>query len=117
MRYPLSDSSNDIAFDYTADGVRRSIEDSLQRLGVDSLDVAFVHDIPPDFAYFPNGWEEQYEIGRKGAFPAPVEDARRGHHTGLGHRRESVLPPTCQKYLFSWWVSSYRSALSAYCSL
>ena len=57
-------------FDYTADGVRRSIEDSLQRLGVDSLDIAFVHDISPDFAYFPNGWEEQYEIARKGAFPA-----------------------------------------------
>jgi D-threo-aldose 1-dehydrogenase len=54
--YPLSDSPNDIVFDYTADGVRRSIEDSLQRLGVDSLDVAFVHDISPDFAYFPNGW-------------------------------------------------------------
>jgi D-threo-aldose 1-dehydrogenase len=48
--YPLSDSPNDIVFDYTADGVRRSIEDSLQRLGVDSLDVAFVHDISPDFA-------------------------------------------------------------------
>ena len=68
--YPLSDSPNDIVFDYTADGVRRSIEDSLQRLGVDSLDVAFVHDISPDFAYFPNGWEEQYQIARKGAFPA-----------------------------------------------
>ena len=63
-------SPNDIVFDYTADGVRRSIEDSLQRLGVDSLDVAFVHDISPDFAYFPNGWEEQYEIARRGAFPA-----------------------------------------------
>src|SRR6201985_3802129 len=68
--YPLSDSPNDIVFDYTADGVRRSVEDSLQRLGVDSLDVAFVHDISPDFAFFPNGWEEQYEIARKGAFPA-----------------------------------------------
>jgi len=68
--YPLSDSPNDIVFDYTADGVRRSIEDSLQRLGVDSLDLAFVHDISPDFAFFPNGWEEQYEIARKGAFPA-----------------------------------------------
>src|SRR6201986_3524694 len=68
--YPLSDSPNDIVFDYTADGVRRSIEDSLQRLGVDALDIAFVHDISPDFAYFPNGWEEQYEISRKGAFRA-----------------------------------------------
>jgi D-threo-aldose 1-dehydrogenase len=53
--YPLSDSPNDIVFDYTGDGVRRSIEDSLQRLGVDSLDIAFVHDISPDFAFFPNG--------------------------------------------------------------
>src|SRR6201996_9136366 len=68
--YPLSDSPNDIVFDYTADGARRSIEDSLQRLGLDSLDVAFVHDISPDFAYFPNGWEEQFAIAEKGAFPA-----------------------------------------------
>src|ERR1017187_631700 len=76
--YPLSDSPNDIAFDYTADGVRRSIEDSLQRLGLDSLDVAFVHDISPDFAYFPNGWEEQYEIARKGVNAAlPIRANRR----------------------------------------
>ncbi|WP_218565083.1 MULTISPECIES: aldo/keto reductase [unclassified Pseudomonas] len=68
--FPLSDSPNDLIIDYTADGVRRSIEDSLQRLGVSHLDIAFVHDLSPDFAYFPNGWEEQYEIARKGAFPA-----------------------------------------------
>ncbi|OWY28253.1 aldo/keto reductase [Herbaspirillum robiniae] len=67
--YPLSDSPNDVVFDYSAAGVRRSIEDSLQRLGVSHLDIAFVHDISSDFAYFPNGWEEQYEIARKGAFP------------------------------------------------
>ena len=68
--FPFSDSPNDLVIDYTADGVRRSIEDSLQRLGVSHLDVVFVHDLSPDFAYFPNGWEEQYEIARKGAFPA-----------------------------------------------
>lgn len=33
--------------DYSADGVRRSVEESLQRLGVDHLDIAFVHDPPP----------------------------------------------------------------------
>lgn len=38
--YPLSDSPNDIMFDYSADGGRRSIKDSLQRLGVDALDIA-----------------------------------------------------------------------------
>lgn len=68
--FPMSDSPNDLVIDYTADGVRRSIEDSLQRMGVSHLDVAFVHDLSPDFAWFPNGWEEQYEIARKGAFPA-----------------------------------------------
>ena len=68
--FPFSDSPNDLIVDYTADGVRRSIEDSLQRLGVSHLDVAFVHDLSPDFAWFPTGWEEQYAIARKGAFPA-----------------------------------------------
>lgn len=68
--FPFSDSPNDLVIDYTADGVRRSVEDSLQRLGVSHLDIAFVHDLSPDFAWFPNGWEEQYEIARKGAFPA-----------------------------------------------
>ncbi len=67
--FPLSDSPNDLVIDYTADGVRRSIEDSLQRLGVDSIDIAFVHDLSPDFAFFPTPWEEQYDIARKGAFP------------------------------------------------
>jgi D-threo-aldose 1-dehydrogenase len=70
--YPLSDSPNDVSYDYSADGVRRSIEDSLQRMGIDALDVAFVHDISPDFPYFPpdKPWEAQFRIAEKGAFPA-----------------------------------------------
>lgn len=67
--FPFSDSPNDLVIDYTGDGVRRSIEDSLQRMGVSHLDIVFVHDLSPDFAWFPNGWEEQYEIARRGAFP------------------------------------------------
>jgi D-threo-aldose 1-dehydrogenase len=67
--FPLSDSPNDVVFDYSAGGVRRSIEDSLQRLGLDSIDVVFVHDISPDFPYFPGSWEEQFAAAEKGAFP------------------------------------------------
>src|ERR1700754_4561589 len=68
--FPFTPSPNNIAFDYTADGVKRSIEDSLQRLGVDALDIAFVHDLSPDNLYLATPWEEQFEIARKGAFPA-----------------------------------------------
>lgn len=83
--YPLSDSPNDLVIDYTADGVRRSVEDSLQRLGVSHLDVAFVHDLSPDFAFFPNDdWEAQYRIARKGAFPELSKMREEGLIRGWG---------------------------------
>ncbi|MGA2760473.1 MAG: aldo/keto reductase [Candidatus Cybelea sp.] len=68
--FPFTPSPNNLRYDYTADGVKRSIEDSLQRLGVDALDVVFVHDLSPDNPRLPGPWEEQFEIARKGAFPA-----------------------------------------------
>lgn len=68
--FPFTTSPNNLRYDYTADGVKRSIEDSLQRLGVDALDVVFVHDLSPDNPWLPGPWEEQFEIARKGAFPA-----------------------------------------------
>ena len=68
--FPFTPSPNDLHYDYTADGVKRSIEDSLQRLGVDALDIVFVHDLSPDNPWLPGPWEEQFEIARNGAFPA-----------------------------------------------
>jgi D-threo-aldose 1-dehydrogenase len=49
--FPFSPSPNDVVYDYTASGVQRSIEDSLQRLGIDSIDITFVHDISSDYNY------------------------------------------------------------------
>lgn len=68
--FPFTPSPNNLRYDYSADGVKRSIEDSLQRLGVDALDVVFVHDLSPDNPWLPGPWEEQFEIARHGAFPA-----------------------------------------------
>jgi D-threo-aldose 1-dehydrogenase len=48
-----------IVFDYTGDGVRRSIEESLERLGLDRIDLALIHD--PD-----DHWREAID----GAWPA-----------------------------------------------
>lgn len=56
-------------FDYTAAGVRRSIEDSLQRLGLSSIDVVYVHDLSPDTGELGAKWMDQFNIAAKGAFP------------------------------------------------
>ena len=68
--FPYGNSPNNVVFDYTADGVRRSLEDSLQRLGIDHIDVVFVHDISSDNALLPRPWPEEFAVALKGAFPA-----------------------------------------------
>jgi D-threo-aldose 1-dehydrogenase len=67
--FPFSPSPNNVVFDYTADGVRRSVEDSLQRLGISDLDLVFVHDLSSDNQLLPTPWEQQFEIALQGAFP------------------------------------------------
>ena len=52
----------DVVFDFSRDGVLRSIEESLERLGLDRLDIALIHD--PD-----DHWEQA--IGE--AYPALAE--------------------------------------------
>jgi D-threo-aldose 1-dehydrogenase len=82
--FPFSPSPNDVIFDYTASGVRRSIEDSLQRLGMDSLDIAFVHDISSDSKLLPTSWQEQFDIAAKGAFPELTRMREEGLIKGWG---------------------------------
>jgi D-threo-aldose 1-dehydrogenase len=92
--FPFSPSPNDVVFDYTGPGIRRSIEDSLQRLGVDSLDIAFVHDLSPDNALLPTPWEEQFRIATTGAFPELTRMRQEGIVKGWGvgvNRPEPIL--------------------------
>ena len=82
--FPFSPSPNDVVYDYTASGVRRSIEDSLQRLGIDSIDIAFVHDLSADNKYLPTPWPEQFAIAQKGAFPELTRMREEGLIKGWG---------------------------------
>ncbi len=82
--FPFSPSPNDVIFDYTASGVRRSIEDSLQRLGIDSLDIVFVHDISSDNKLLPTSWQVQFDIATKGAFPELTRMREEGLIKGWG---------------------------------
>jgi D-threo-aldose 1-dehydrogenase len=71
-------------FDYTAAGVRRSIEDSLQRLGLSSIDIVYVHDLSPDTAELGSKWMDQFNIAAKGAFPELTKMREEGIIKGWG---------------------------------
>lgn len=64
-----SPSPFDYRHDYSAAGVRRSVEDSLQRLGISHLDIVLVHDLSPDNGDMGERWTEYFEEATKGAFP------------------------------------------------
>ena len=92
--FPLSGSPNLVEFNYSADAVRRSIEDSLRRLGIDSLDIVFVHDLSPDNKYLEGKWLEHFEIAKQGAFPELTRMREEGliKAWGLGvNRPEPIL--------------------------
>jgi D-threo-aldose 1-dehydrogenase len=82
--FPFSPSPNDVVFDYTGPGIRRSIEDSLQRLGIDSLDIVFLHDLSPDNKLLPTSWQEQFKIATTGAFPELTRMREEGIIKGWG---------------------------------
>lgn len=59
----------DYHYDYSAEGTRRSIEDSLQRLGIASLDIVFIHDLSPDNEDMGEQWTDYFKVATKGAMP------------------------------------------------
>ncbi len=57
-----------VRFDYSADGALRSVEDSLRRLGVDRLDIAYIHDI--DVHTHGVRQRQRFHEAMEGAWPA-----------------------------------------------
>jgi D-threo-aldose 1-dehydrogenase len=71
-------SRNEV-YDYTYDGVMRSVEFSLERLGIDRIDILFAHDLD----IFNHGSQEALdakiaELMNDGGYKALVGDARAG---------------------------------------
>jgi D-threo-aldose 1-dehydrogenase len=68
--------------DYSRDGVLRSLESSLARLGTDRIDIAFVHDC-----------EDHVEEALAGAVPALIDLREQGvlSHVGLGMNFDDIL--------------------------
>ncbi|EKU81941.1 aldo/keto reductase [Massilia timonae] len=79
--------------DYTADGARRSIEDSLQRMALSHIDIVYVHDLSPD-RFSQAEYEHYYAIaaGRGGAFEGLVRLREEGVIKGWGLGVNTVDP-------------------------
>jgi D-threo-aldose 1-dehydrogenase len=71
-----------IVFDYSADGIRRSIEESLERLGLDRIDIALIHD--PD---------DHWQVALDGAYPALARLREQGmiRAVGAGMNQSEML--------------------------
>ena len=78
--------------DYTADGVRRAVEDSLQRLALGHVDIVYVHDLSSDL--LGNEFEHQYRIaaGPGGAFEGMVKLREEGTIKAWGLGVNTVEP-------------------------
>ena len=72
----------DIEYDYSYDGVMRSFEDSLQRLGLDRIDILFMHDIGPET--HGDDDERLFPIAMDGGYRAMDELRRSGRVSAIG---------------------------------
>ena len=70
-------------FDYSGDGVLRSVEASLARLGLERIDILLIHDIDT-FTHGPAHQPARYREALAGAFPALARLRREGAVRAIG---------------------------------
>jgi D-threo-aldose 1-dehydrogenase len=78
--------------DYSADGARRAVEDSLQRMAVGHIDIVYVHDLSRDM--FGDQFEHHFRIaaGPGGAFEGLVRMREEGMIKGWGLGVNTIEP-------------------------
>jgi D-threo-aldose 1-dehydrogenase len=86
----------EIVHDYGYDAVRRSIEDSLQRLGISRVDIALIHDIDP--YNHGDAYRDRFREAMEGAYPALVRLREEGTLGAIGIGVNNVdVCETCAK--------------------
>lgn len=79
-------------YDYSAGGARKSVEDSLQRLGLSSLDIVFIHDLSPDNGDMKENWVKYFEEAAKGAMPELTKMREEGLIKAWGFGVNTIEP-------------------------
>lgn len=72
----------DIVYDYSYDGIMRSFEDSLQRLGLDRIDILYMHDIGA--VTHGDDSDQLFRIAMDGGYRAMDELRRDGRVSAIG---------------------------------
>ena len=82
----------DVVYDYSYDGIMRSVEDSYQRLGLAQIDILFVHDIGV-YQHGPELAPQHMKVLRESGYKALEELRRNGTVSaiGLGVNEKEVL--------------------------
>ncbi len=79
-----------VHFDYSASATQRSIEDSLQRLGLAALDIVLIHDVGED-THGPS-WPQRFAEAMRGAAPVLTRLREQGTIRAWGLGVNSVEP-------------------------
>jgi D-threo-aldose 1-dehydrogenase len=81
--YAASEMPFHTKYDYTYDGAMRSFEDSLQRLGLDRIDIVYIHDIGVD-THAAEVQPEVFKTAMEGAYKALNKLRSEGVISGIG---------------------------------
>jgi D-threo-aldose 1-dehydrogenase len=73
----------EVVHDYGYDAAMRSIEDSLQRMGLERIDIAFIHDID-NFSHPPDVQRAHFRTAMDGAYKALDKLRSEGHIKAIG---------------------------------
>lgn len=100
-----------VRFDYSADGTLRSIDDSLQRLGVDRIDVAYIHDL--DVRTHGAQQPQRFREAMRGSWPAlrRLRDEGVLRAVGLGVNETQVCIDALEQGDFDCFMIAGRCTL------
>ena len=101
-----------VKYDYSYDGAMRSLEDSLQRLGLAAVDMALIHDIGAD-AHGPEAQPAVFKAAMAGAYRA-LDELRRQKvikAVGLGVNEWQVCMDAMQAGAFDCFLLAGRYTL------
>ncbi len=77
-------------FDFSAEGTRKSIEQSMHRMGMSHFEIVLIHDLCP--SHMGDGWVDRFKEAAEGAIPVLTEMREEGKIKAWGFGVNSVDP-------------------------